>query len=81
MANQLNNSELSRVSGGWDYANGSYVNYGSHIAYTVAPGDVLSGIAVRFNVTVAELQQWNNIANPDRIRAGQVLNIYARVLR
>ena len=81
MSEQLNNSELSQVSGGWEYANGSFVLAGDHINYTVAVGDVLSGIAERFNVTVFELQQWNGIVNPDFIRAGQVLIIYPRVIR
>ena len=48
---------------------------------TAGSGDVLSGIAERFNVTVAELQQWNGIPNPDFIRAGQTLTIYPRVIR
>ena len=81
MANQINDKELEGVSGGWQYANGSFILAGDHIKYTVAPGDVLSGIAVRFNVSVAELQQWNGIPNPDRIRSGQVLVIYPRVIR
>ena len=86
---KLNDAELKEVAGGaakkdnsWqNYAKGTYVNYGSYIVYTVASGDVLSGIAIRFGVTVAEIQQWNNIKNPDLISVGQKLTIYAKVLR
>ena len=56
---KLNDQELENVDGGaanknsWEnYAKGTYVNYGSYIIYTVASGDVLSGIAIRFGVTV-----------------------------
>ena len=41
----INDNELEQVSGGMQYANGTYVNYGSYIIYTVASGDVLSGIS------------------------------------
>ena len=57
------------------------MNYGSYIVYTVAPGDVLSGIAPRFGVTVAQIQQWNNIRNPDIISIGQKLTIYPTIIR
>ena len=80
----INEKELESVQGGaakFDFANGPFVNYGSYIVYTVASGDVLSGIAIRFNVTVAEIQQWNDIKNPDVIYAGQKLTIYARIIR
>ncbi|MGE7219347.1 LysM peptidoglycan-binding domain-containing protein, partial [Priestia koreensis] len=43
--------------------------------YTVKSGDTLSGIAVKFNVTVAQLQSWNNISNADTIKIGQVLKV------
>ena len=82
---KINDSELEGVSGGaggWQkYAKGTYVNYGSYIVYTVAPGDVLSGIAPRFGVTVAQIQQWNNIKNPDIISIGQKLTIYPTIIR
>ncbi|MBR4550632.1 MAG: LysM peptidoglycan-binding domain-containing protein [Oscillospiraceae bacterium] len=81
MKNIVKDSELENVTGGWQYANGTYVNYGSYIMYTVAAGDVLSGIALRFSVSVPEIQGWNNIKDPNVIRAGQVLEIHARVLR
>ncbi len=82
---KINDSELEDVSGGaggWRrYAHGTYVNYGSYIVYTVASGDVLSGIAPRFGVTVQEIQLWNNIQNPDFITVGQKLTIYPRTIR
>ena len=81
----MTEKELSEVTGGagnWQqYAKGSYVNYGQYIVYTVVGGDVLSGIAIRFGVTVSEIQQWNNIANPNLIQIGQKLTIYPRILR
>jgi N-acetylmuramoyl-L-alanine amidase len=85
MAEVIKDTELNGVSGGaggWQkYAKGSYVNYGNYIVYTIAPGDVLSGIAPRFGVTVAQIQQWNNIKNPDVIIAGQKLTIYPTIIR
>lgn len=82
---KINDSELEGVAGGagsWkQYAKGTYVNYGSYIVYTVASGDVLSGIAIRFGVTVAQIQGWNNIKNPNVISVGQKLTIYPTVIR
>ncbi len=82
---KVNESELEEVSGGaggWQkYARGTYVNYGNYIVYTVAYGDVLSGIAPRFGVTVAQIQQWNDIKNPNFIREGQKLTIYPTIIR
>ncbi len=43
--------------------------------YTVRPGDTLSAIARRFNVTVAALMQVNGLSNPNLIYAGQRLVI------
>ena len=62
-------------------AKGGFVNYGNYIVYTVASGDVLSGIALRFGVTVPQIQQWNSIRNPDFIRVGQKLTIYPAYIR
>ena len=81
MTNVINENDLSQVSGGWQYANGSYVDYGNYIIYTVAPGDVLSGIGVRFGVPYQQIAQWNNIKNPDIISIGQKLTIYPAVKR
>lgn len=43
--------------------------------YTVASGDTLFKIAVRFKTTVAQLVTLNNLRNPNFIYTGQVLNI------
>lgn len=43
--------------------------------YTVKAGDTLSGICGRFGVKVADVVRWNNIANPNLIRVGQVLKL------
>ena len=81
MTNLINDNELNKDSGGWQYANGSLENYGSYIVYTVAPGDVLSGIGQRFGVSYMQIAQWNNIKNPDIISIGQKLTIYPAVIR
>ena len=81
MADIIKDNELNEVSGGWQYANGSFVNYGNYIVYTVAPGDVLSGIGQRFGVSYMRIAQWNNIKNPDKILIGQKLTIYPAVIR
>lgn len=81
MANMINDNDLEKVSGGWQYANGTYTNYGNYIVYTVAPGDVLSGIAQRFGVSYMQIAQWNGIKNPDIISIGQKLTIYPAIVR
>jgi hypothetical protein len=57
---KINDSELNEVTGGaggWQkYAKGTFVNYGNYLVYTVAPGDVLSGISLRFGVSVGQIQ-------------------------
>ena len=59
------------------YTNGSDDSGdGGSISYTVQSGDTLSGIAEEYGVTVAELQAWNNISNPNDIYTGEVLKIY-----
>ena len=82
---KINDSELDEVTGGaggWQkYAKGTFVNYGNYLVYTVASGDVLSGIALRFGVSVGQIQAWNNIQNPDFIRVGQKLTIYPTYIR
>lgn len=47
----------------------------SSVTHTVVCGDNLNQIARNHNTTVAELARINNIANPNVIRVGQVLNL------
>ncbi|MBX2914202.1 MAG: LysM peptidoglycan-binding domain-containing protein [Cyclobacteriaceae bacterium] len=49
---------------------------GTTTIYKVAPGDVLGGIALRFNVSVGALKEWNNLTS-NTIYAGQKLYVYA----
>jgi LysM repeat protein len=46
--------------------------------YVVQPGDNLFRIALRYNLSYTYLAQYNGIANPARISAGQVLRIPPR---
>ena len=77
---KIQDAEMETVTGGEgdyrQYAKGSYIECGDYIVYTVAPGDALSGIAIRFGVGMADIQQWNDIPNPDIIYVGQQLVIY-----
>ncbi len=81
MSDIINDKDLENVTGGWQYANGTFVNSGNYLVYTVAPGDVLSGIAQRFGVNYMQIAQWNNIKNPDVISIGQKLTIYPTIIR
>ncbi len=47
------------------------------ITYTIQVGDTLSEIALKYNVTLAELAAHNGISNPDLIFAGRTLAIPA----
>lgn len=47
--------------------------------YKVKSGDTLSEIASKFNTTVKNLQDLNNISNPNRIYVGQVLKVNGKV--
>ena len=47
----------------------------AEIAYAVETGDTLGAIAVKFNITVAEIMAANEIPNPDALEVGQVLII------
>lgn len=48
---------------------------GGRRTYTVQSGDTLNAIARQFGVTAQQIQEANNISNPDRIVPGQVLVI------
>jgi membrane-bound lytic murein transglycosylase D len=45
------------------------------ITYTVRSGDVPGGIAIKFNVRLADLKYWNNLTG-NLIRVGQKLTVY-----
>ena len=81
----ISDAEVSEVSGGYgpwqQYAKGTYVKVGDHIVYTIASGDALSGIAIRFGVSVDEICRWNGIKDPNFIMAGAKLVIYPRIYR
>jgi soluble lytic murein transglycosylase-like protein len=48
---------------------------GGSAAYTVRPGDTLSGIASRLGTSVGTLAQLNGISDPHRILAGKTLQV------
>ena len=79
--NMTTDKDLENVSGGTPYANGSFVDNGNCIVYTVAAGDTLVGIGSRFGVNFMQIAQWNNIADPNMIRVGQQLTIYPTVIK
>ncbi|WP_309383542.1 LysM peptidoglycan-binding domain-containing protein [Cerasicoccus frondis] len=50
-------------------------NAAGEVTYVVASGDTLGAIAKRYGVTVKSIMQSNGIADPRRLRVGQVLTI------
>ena len=48
------------------------------IVIHVEPGDTLSEIAARYEISVEALQRWNGIQNPDLVRVGQRIVVYKR---
>ncbi|MGA9574750.1 MAG: LysM peptidoglycan-binding domain-containing protein [Lysobacterales bacterium] len=46
------------------------------ITHKVRPGESLSVIAKRYKVSVRELQAWNNISDPRKLRAGRTLTLF-----
>jgi peptidoglycan lytic transglycosylase D len=46
------------------------------LTHKVRPGESLSVIARRYKVSVREMQSWNNISNPHKLRAGQTLTLF-----
>ena len=57
--NMTTDKDLENVSGGTPYANGSFVDNGNCIVYTVAAGDTLVGIGSRFGGNFMQIAQWN----------------------
>ncbi|MBR6115716.1 MAG: LysM peptidoglycan-binding domain-containing protein [Oscillospiraceae bacterium] len=83
----INDEDVASVQGGyggWEaYAKGTYVHNGTCILYKIAPGDALSGIAIRFGVTPEKIMLWNpdKIKNINTIYAGQQIVIYPTIIR
>jgi LysM repeat protein len=46
------------------------------VTHIVQPGETLQSIANRYGLTINQLAQINNIANPDRILRGQTLTVF-----
>ena len=59
----MNDDQMDQVTGG------------TILPYLVQPGDSLSVIAKKFNVTVEQLIRWNNIQDPNFLTIGQQLKI------
>ena len=83
----ISDADVADVAGGagsWEqFAKGTYSKVGDHILYKIAPGDALSGIAIRFGVSVQDIQRWNpnEIKNVNVIYANHLLAIYPKILR
>ena len=60
-------SELQRLQSG--------LIASERVTHTVRQGESLSVIARRYKVTVRELQTWNNISDPRKLRAGTTLTL------
>lgn len=68
--NRLNDAVLDEISGG-----GAYGPDGPYHVYTVADGDTIDSVALRFLTSATILIKLNDIAYPYRIKAGQSLLI------
>lgn len=49
--------------------------------YTVRPGDTLSGISQRFDISVEDLMKLNGLTDPNALKIGQSLKITTQVTR
>jgi len=49
--------------------------YVEPVYYTIEPGDSLFAISKKFNLNMAELMVINNITNPDKVNAGDVIQL------
>ncbi|MGL4838034.1 MAG: LysM peptidoglycan-binding domain-containing protein, partial [Shewanella sp.] len=48
---------------------------GRTVSYKVKSGDTLARIAGKFNVSVAELLEWNSLKSSQLIQPGQILKL------
>ena len=46
------------------------------VSHRVRPGESLSVIARRYKVSVKDLQRWNNISDPRKLRAGKTITVF-----
>lgn len=67
----LNEKETEATVGGAEGRRHTYIG-----DYIVKSGDHLSIIAQNYRTTVAILQMYNDIPNPDRIHIGDTIRIY-----
>ncbi|MFH1874286.1 MAG: LysM peptidoglycan-binding domain-containing protein [Pseudomonadota bacterium] len=58
-----------------DYINANNGHSPSSFNYQVKPGDTLWDIARRHNVTISDIQTWNNLSDPSQVRPGDMLAI------
>ena len=61
-------SELQRLQSG--------LIASERVSHKVRSGERLSVIAKRYKVSVRELQSWNNISDPHKLRVGQTLTLF-----
>lgn len=59
----MNDDQLENVTGG------------TMIPYQVQPGDTLQAIAKKFNVSVEQLEKWNNIQDVNLLTVGQPIKV------
>ena len=65
--NNIKNPDLIRV--------GQVIKLEKPRVHTVAKGDTLSKIALKYDTTVGKLVNKNNIKDPDLINVGQVIKL------
>lgn len=66
------------IAAGYDYnaiQNLVNVKLGGVVYYTVKSGDTLSAIAKKYGTTVNQIAKWNNIADVNKIYAGQKFRV------
>ncbi|KAK3298673.1 carbohydrate-binding module family 50 protein [Chaetomium fimeti] len=69
------NKIIENDRGSFRWFSGGQSNGGGQQSHTVQPGDTLRAIAGRYNCSFEEIARKNNIANPDLIHPGTVLQI------
>ena len=68
---QVDYNEISDRAGSWSHI----LQLSEPVFYMINSGDTLSKIALVFKTTVAQLQAWNDIRNPNIIMAGQRIRV------